>query len=90
MFYVKDMSTKPKKRKNDKSDNESKHHIVLSVKQNILGIKDKSKHQDNNDEILPFTVNNDPNILLHGYDMIITKGHLPRKSSLLDLLVDDV
>jgi hypothetical protein len=40
VFYVKDMSTKPKKGKtnNNSSDNEPKHHIVLSGKRNIMEI----------------------------------------------------
>jgi hypothetical protein len=43
VFYVKDMSTKPKRGKNDnKSTNEPKHHIVLTGKRNIVGIEDKS------------------------------------------------
>ena len=43
VFYVKDMSTKPKKGKNNNvSDNEPKHHIVLLGKRNIVGIEDRS------------------------------------------------
>ena len=44
VFYVKDMSTKPKKGKaNDNgSNNELKSHIVLLGKRNIVGIKDRS------------------------------------------------
>ena len=56
MFYVKDMSTKLKKEKNEKSDNEPKYYIVLSGKRNILG-KDKSdmsNDYEKDDEILPF------------------------------------
>ena len=44
VFYVKDMSTKPRKRKNKKnntSDNETKYHIVLSGKTNIVVVEDK-------------------------------------------------
>jgi hypothetical protein len=42
VFYVKDMSTKPKKGKNNDndSDNEPKCHIVLLGKRNIMGIDD--------------------------------------------------
>ena len=44
VFYVKDMSTKPRKRK-DKEENtsydEPKRHIVLSGKRNIVGVDDK-------------------------------------------------
>jgi len=42
---VKDMSTKPKRGKNDdnsKVNHETKRHIVLSGKRNIVGIEDKS------------------------------------------------
>ena len=39
VFYVKDMSTIPKKEKNNKdSDNEPRSHIVLSGKRNIMRI----------------------------------------------------
>ena len=45
VFYVKDMSTKPKRRK-DKQTNtsydEPKNHIVLSGKRNIVGVEDKT------------------------------------------------
>jgi hypothetical protein len=54
---MKDMSTKPKEGKNDKSNNEPKYHIVLIGKQNHLGIKDKSNMSEDyekNDKILPF------------------------------------
>ena len=46
VFYVKDMSTKPKKRKNmqttNTSDDEPKRHLVLSGKRNIVGVEDKT------------------------------------------------
>ena len=44
VFYVKDMSTKPKKGKtnDNSSNNEPKRHIVLSGKRNVVGIEDKS------------------------------------------------
>ena len=42
VFYVKDMSTKPKRGKNNNDPiNEPKRHIVLSGKRNIMGIEDK-------------------------------------------------
>jgi hypothetical protein len=61
VFYVKDMSTKSKKGKNNDNDldNEPKHHIVLSGKRNIVEIEDRSDMSDDyekNDEIPPFTV----------------------------------
>ena len=45
VFYVKDMSTKSKRGKNEDINsmiNEPKRHIVLSRKINIVGIEDKS------------------------------------------------
>jgi hypothetical protein len=45
MFYVKDMSTKPKRGKNNdnlKVNHEPKRHIVLPKKKNIVRIEDKS------------------------------------------------
>ena len=42
VFYVKDMSTKPKREKNNDPINEPKRHIVLSGRRNIVGIEDKS------------------------------------------------
>jgi len=43
VFYMKDMSIKPKRGENDDHSiiNERKHHIVLSGKRNIIGIEDK-------------------------------------------------
>ena len=73
VFYVKDMSTKPKKGKtNDNgSDNEPKRHIVLLEKRNIMGIEDRSdmsEDYEKNDGIPPFTVNSDLSILLNNED----------------------
>jgi len=43
VFYVKDMSTKPKRGKHDeKKTNEPMRHIVLTGKRNTVGIEDKS------------------------------------------------
>ena len=42
VFYIKDMSSKPKKGIN-KQKNEPKRHIVLSGKRNIVGVEDKSR-----------------------------------------------
>jgi hypothetical protein len=41
VFYVKDMSTKPNKGKtnDNSSDNEPKHHIVLSGKRNTMELR---------------------------------------------------
>lgn len=74
VFYVKDMSTKPKKRKQrqeDTSYDEPKRHIVLSGKRNIVGVEDKtdmSSDYDKFDEIPPFTVKTDPSIPLNNED----------------------
>jgi hypothetical protein len=74
IFYVKDMSTKPRKRKDKKtntSHDEPKRHIVLSGKRIIVGVEDKTDmSQDYNkfDEIPPFRVNTDPTILLNKED----------------------
>jgi hypothetical protein len=74
VFYVKDMSSKPRKRK-DKDANtsydEPKRHIVLSGKRNIMGVEDKtdmSEHYEKFHEIPPFTVKTDPIILLNDED----------------------
>ena len=74
VFFVKDMSTKPRKRKNKKIDtsyDDPKCHIVLSGKRNIVGVEDKTDmSEDYNmfDEIPPFTVNSDPSIPLNKED----------------------
>jgi hypothetical protein len=74
VFYVKDMSSRPKKRKNKQtntSDDEPKRHIVLSGKRNIVGVEDKtdmSADYDKFDEIPPFTVKTDPSIPLNNED----------------------
>jgi hypothetical protein len=68
------MSTKPRKRKDKKmntSHDEPKQHIVLSGKRIIVGVEDKTEmSEDYNkfDEIPPFGVNTDPNILLNKED----------------------
>ena len=74
VFYVKDMSSKPRKRK-DKEANTSydkpKPHIVLSGKRNIVGVEDKtdmSEDYEKFDEIPPFTVKTDPSIVLNDED----------------------
>ena len=45
VLYVKDMSTKPRKRKVKEANtsyDEPKRHIVLSGKRNIVGVEDKT------------------------------------------------
>jgi hypothetical protein len=74
VFYVKDMSTKLRKRK-DKQTNtsydEPKCHIVLSGKRNIVGLEDRTDMSEDYNkfhEIPPFKVNTDPHILLNNED----------------------
>jgi hypothetical protein len=65
---VKDMSSKSKKDMSSKSKNdEPKRQIVLSDKRKIIGaedISDKSEDFDQFDDLPPFSVNVDSNILL--------------------------
>jgi len=74
VFYVKDMSTKPRKRKNEQkntSDDEPKRHIVLSGKRTIVGVEDKTDMSEDYDkfhEIPPFAVKDDPSLLLINED----------------------
>ena len=74
VFYLKDMSTKPRKRKDKEANasyDEPKRHIVLSGKRNIVGVDDKIDMSDDYekfDEIAPFTVNIDPSIQLNYED----------------------
>jgi len=74
VFYVKDMSTKPKRGKNYdnlKVNHEPKRPIVLSEKRNIVGIEhmsDMSGDYERDDRIPPFKVNKDPSILLNNED----------------------
>ena len=69
VFYVKDMSSKPRKNL-VKSDDEPKRHIVLPEKQKIIGVEDisdKSEDFDQFDDCPPFSVD-DPDILLSKED----------------------
>ena len=66
VFYVKDMSSKPRKN-SVKFDDESKRHIVLPGKQKINGVEDisdKSEDFDQFDDHPPFSVDVGPSILL--------------------------
>src|SRR3990170_939177 len=73
-FYVKDMSTKPRKRKDKEANtsyDEPKRHIVLSGKRDIVGVEDKTDMSEDYKkfhEIAPFTVNIDPSIQLNDED----------------------
>jgi hypothetical protein len=74
VFYVKDMSTKSKRGKNEDINsiiNEPKRHIVLFGKINIVRIEDKSdmsEDYERNVQIPPFIVKKDPNIMLNDED----------------------
>ncbi|KAK1631840.1 hypothetical protein QYE76_006155 [Lolium multiflorum] len=75
VFYVKDMSSKPRKRKDKKmistSCDDPKRHIVLSGKGNIVGVEDKTDMSEDYNmfgEIPPFKVNTDPSIKLNDED----------------------
>jgi hypothetical protein len=74
IFYVKDMSTKLRKRKDKKtntSHDETKRHIVLLGKRIIVGVDaktDMSEDYNKFDEIPPFRVNTDTTILLNKED----------------------
>jgi hypothetical protein len=73
VFFVKDMCSKPRKRKNKPTNasDEPKLHIVLSGKRNIVGVEDMtdmSKDYDKFHEIPPFAVTEDPSILLNNED----------------------
>ena len=70
VFYVKDMSSRPKKGINKQTD-EPKRHIVLSGKRNIIGVEGKtdlSEDYNNFVDIPPFAVNADLSILLSNED----------------------
>ena len=74
VFYVKDMSSKPKTRKHKQTNtsyDEPKRHIVLSGKRNIVGVEDKTElSEDYNKfyDIPPFKVKTDPSIMLNNED----------------------
>ena len=74
VFYVKDMSTKPRKRKDKEADtsyDEPKRHIVLSGKRDIVGLEGKtdvSEDYEKFHEIPPFKVKADPSTLLNDED----------------------
>ena len=71
---MKDMSNKPRKIKDKQANtsyDESKRHIVLSGRTNIVGVDDKtdmSEDYEKFDEIAPFIVNIDPSIPLNDED----------------------
>ena len=74
VFYVKDMSTKPRKRKDKEANtsyDEPKRHIVLSGKRDIMvveGKTDMSEDYEKFHEIPPSQVKADPSTLLNDED----------------------
>ena len=83
---MKDMSTKPRKRKDKEANasyDEPKRRIVLSGKRNIVGVDDKtdmSEDYENFDEIAPFTMNIDPSMLNdEGFPWLRRKGTYAKK-----------
>jgi hypothetical protein len=80
IFYVKDISTKPRKTKDKQtntSNDEPKRHIVLSGKRIIVGVEHKTDMlEDYNkfDEILPFRLNTNPTIFLNKEDTPWLRG----------------
>jgi hypothetical protein len=66
VFYVKDMTSKPKN-KNPEGPQEPKRHIVLQGKRVIVGVEDRTDESDDYDQfdgMPPFTVEVDPSIPL--------------------------
>jgi hypothetical protein len=75
VFYVKDISTKIRKRNQQKktSSDEPKRHIVLSGKRNIGEVDDKTDilvDYNKFHKIPPFKVKTDPSILLNDEDSL--------------------
>ena len=74
VIYVKDMSTRRRKRKDKEANtsyDEPKCHIVLSGKRDILGVDgktDMSEDYEKFHEIPPFNVKADPSILINNED----------------------
>ena len=74
VIYVKDMSTRPRKRKDKEANtsyDEPKRHIVLSGKRDIVGVEDKTDMSEDYEkfhEIPPFKVKADPSILINDED----------------------
>ena len=74
VIYVKDMSTKPRKRKDKEANtsyDEPKRHIVLSGKRDILGVEGKTdmfEEYEKFHKIPTFKVKADPSILINDED----------------------
>ena len=73
-FYVKDMTSKPKKgaKKAPEDANEPRRHIILPGKRKIVGVEDITDQSEDfdqlEDERPPFSVDIDPSILLSQED----------------------
>ena len=77
VFYVKDMSSKPRKRKDKKTISilcdDLKRYIVFSGKRNIVGVEDKTDMSEDYNmfaEIPFFKVNTDLSIKLNDEDVL--------------------
>src|ERR1041385_3147258 len=74
VFYVKDTSSKTRKRKDKEANTsygEPKRQIVLSGKRNLVRVEDKTDKSEDYEkfhEIPPFTVKTDPSIVLNEED----------------------
>jgi hypothetical protein len=72
VFYVKDMTSKSRKRtKANTSCDEPKRHIVLSGKRTTVGVEDKTDMSQNYNQfgkIPPFRVNTDTSLKLNDED----------------------
>jgi hypothetical protein len=67
VFYVKDMSSKPRNKNPAEGPQEPRRHIVLPGKRVIVGVEDKTDQSDDYDQfdgLPPFAVEVDPSILL--------------------------
>ena len=72
VFYVHDMSSKPKDKSRNKTTkdkaegDEPKHHIVLAGKRKIVGVDDVTDEEEYNkiEDMTPFVVEVDTSILL--------------------------
>src|SRR4051812_16176475 len=84
VFYVKDMSTKPRKRKDKEvntSYDEPKRHIVLSGKRDIVGLEgkiDMFEDYEKFHEISPFKFKADPSTLLSNEEYPWLRRHKQR------------
>jgi hypothetical protein len=82
VFYVKDMTSKPKNKNPEEGPQEPKPHIVLPGKRVIVGVEDITDKSDDYDQfncMPPFAVEVDPSIplgneetsyLRHGHDQV--------------------